>query len=695
MEEARQAAEQLRDLGPLLDKQDGLERQREAAKVEIRRGEELARQLENARKISQRCLENIDACERAIAALETLRPEAGLLDQRQEHLAMLQDRRARQSERRKRLEKIALEQRELVTTREKASANQTRLEENIRRVRANQAVAEELPTLEETCREIEGTLKLIEARRDQHQRSSEASVGGNCPFLREPCLNIQRKGISSLSSYFDQLIAKEEEALESAHGQLAIVVQRRDHAREVRKYFDRLELYEQQLVIAVEQKTGAEKRLAALTAEQRDIEDFERAGPSAGDVAEAQKLFKKSDDADKKLRELEPRRTELTRLRAQQAESVDEAQLLERELASVEPAQIALPQIESELATLGDQRPLQARLQHLAGSRASYQTDVTTKEQQVKSLLDGLVKMEQQLAPYAQLENEIAALRRDLEESQSGYQQYLRYEKLAEQLPRREEEFKQAAIDARNAEEALQRVQNAYRDCRATFDEDALRQAEQDCSELKDEDRKKQAELHYLLKESQKLEAEISRVEAMQAAARGRAPEFAAVEDLEQMLAHFRDIIKEAGPFIMKALLREISTRANRIFGEIMGDLSAEIAWTNEYEIVLKKNGQERSFAQLSGGEQMSAALAVRLALLRHLSRLDIAFFDEPTQNMDGERRGNLAEQIRRVRGFDQLIVISHDDTFEQGLDSVIHLEKRDGKTVLAEDDMLIPAGTP
>ncbi|HEX8035952.1 MAG TPA: hypothetical protein VF510_19000, partial [Ktedonobacterales bacterium] len=99
-----------------------------------------------------------------------------------------------------------------------------------------------------------------------------------------------------------------------------------------------------------------------------------------------------------------------------------------------------------------------------------------------------------------------------------------------------------------------------------------------------------------------------------------------------------------------------------------------------------------RTFAQLSGGEQMSAALAVRLALLRSLTRLDIAFFDEPTQNMDDERRGNLADQIRRVRGFDQLIVISHDDTFEQGLDSVIHLEKRNGETMLVEADALVSA---
>ena len=158
------------------------------------------------------------------------------------------------------------------------------------------------------------------------------------------------------------------------------------------------------------------------------------------------------------------------------------------------------------------------------------------------------------------------------------------------------------------------------------------------------------------------------------------------------MLKQFRDIIKEAGPNILRAQLHAISREANRIFGEILGDRSAELSWEADYEIVLRRDGRERTFAQLSGGEQMSAALAVRLALLRRLSRLDIAFFDEPTQNMDGERRGNLAEQIRRVHGFDQLLVISHDDTFEQGLDGVIHLEKRNGQTVIAENETLIPA---
>ena len=70
----------------------------------------------------------------------------------------------------------------------------------------------------------------------------------------------------------------------------------------------------------------------------------------------------------------------------------------------------------------------------------------------------------------------------------------------------------------------------------------------------------------------------------------------------------------------------------------------------------------------------MAAALAVRLALLRDLLNLDIAFFDEPTQHLDAERRENLAQQILAVRGFSQLVVISHDDTFERHIDNIIRV---------------------
>ena len=61
--------------------------------------------------------------------------------------------------------------------------------------------------------------------------------------------------MSSLSNYFDQLIAKEDQALQRTRDQLAQMEQRRDQAREVRKYYDKLDLYQQQLASATEQRT--------------------------------------------------------------------------------------------------------------------------------------------------------------------------------------------------------------------------------------------------------------------------------------------------------------------------------------------------------------------------------------------------------------------------------------------------------
>lgn len=85
------------------------------------------------------------------------------------------------------------------------------------------------------------------------------------------------------------------------------------------------------------------------------------------------------------------------------------------------------------------------------------------------------------------------------------------------------------------------------------------------------------------------------------------------------------------------------------------------------------------TFRQLSGGEQMSAALAVRLALLKQMTGIDVAFFDEPTSNMDGERHDNLADQMMNIRGFSQLFVISHDDTFERSTQNIIRITKDNG----------------
>jgi exonuclease SbcC len=147
----------------------------------------------------------------------------------------------------------------------------------------------------------------------------------------------------------------------------------------------------------------------------------------------------------------------------------------------------------------------------------------------------------------------------------------------------------------------------------------------------------------------------------------------------QALLGRLRQVLRDAGPKVTQALVVAISQQAARLYADIMADHTARLQWTEDYEILLTTGGRERTFQQLSGGEQMASALAVRLALLREVSDIDVAFFDEPTANLDDQRRDNLAEQILHVKGLSQLFVISHDDTFERDTDHVIRVVKEHG----------------
>ncbi|MEW5821406.1 MAG: SMC family ATPase [Cyanobacteriota bacterium] len=135
-----------------------------------------------------------------------------------------------------------------------------------------------------------------------------------------------------------------------------------------------------------------------------------------------------------------------------------------------------------------------------------------------------------------------------------------------------------------------------------------------------------------------------------------------------------RDIFKACGPLIARFYIQNIAIEANNLYQEIIQKQTQSLDWGLDYEITIEENGLIRPFNNLSGGEQMAAALAIRLSLLKELSDINIAFFDEPTTNMDEIRRSNLAEQIKNITAFDQLFIISHDDTFERDIDNVIRL---------------------
>jgi exonuclease SbcC len=185
----------------------------------------------------------------------------------------------------------------------------------------------------------------------------------------------------------------------------------------------------------------------------------------------------------------------------------------------------------------------------------------------------------------------------------------------------------------------------------------------------------------HLREQHEKLSTQLAHLNEVRAAMLTEIAAHDKLTNLRGTTEFIRDTLQKAAPFITEAYLHSISVEANQLFREISGRYDMTLKWSNDYEITLEERGYERPYANLSGGEQMTAALAVRLALLREFSdHLSLAFFDEPTTNMDEDRRKNLAQQIGRVTGFKQLFVISHDDSFENFTDQVVTLGNREAE---------------
>ena len=268
----------------------------------------------------------------------------------------------------------------------------------------------------------------------------------------------------------------------------------------------------------------------------------------------------------------------------------------------------------------------------------------------------------------------LAEARSALGENAEAHTRFLQHEVVAGQLQARAAELESARQAAVQAEAATGAAEAELAAARAQFDPKALDKARQTrdaalglARQLAERSVRMQADEERLTSDVQALRQVRVDLEAAQAG-------IARVTRLEDRTEFIRRLLRDAGPRVTEVLLASVSDSADEIYSDIMGAPGGRLRWAADYDIVLGRSGLERRFGQLSGGEQMAAALAVRLALLRDLLNLDIAFFDEPTQHLDAERRENLAQQILAVRGFSQLVVISHDDTFERHIDNIIRV---------------------
>lgn len=330
----------------------------------------------------------------------------------------------------------------------------------------------------------------------------------------------------------------------------------------------------------------------------------------------------------------------------------------------------------------------------LTGNEREVQQRVGKLKEKLKALEDKQVELlqveaagrelEDALSNYPELDERLKAVQQSMENNREAYDTCMKYQVEAGKINGLENEHADMILHMEGENAAIAAGRQKLDALAPLFSPDLLQDAEKNteslgrdvtaCEGAITERRKDLKEYSLKLASMDKIKLEIEDLNT----------QIARYGAVKSMLEYIRSVLNRAGEQVAAVYREQLAKEANRLYRDISKE-NVTLEWKNDYEVILldmlSGKQRQRCFRQLSGGEQMTAALALRLSFLKQLSGMGLGFFDEPATNLDGERRSNLVQVIPQVTGsFDQLFVISHDDSFDAMTENIIQLKKDNGE---------------
>jgi exonuclease SbcC len=390
--------------------------------------------------------------------------------------------------------------------------------------------------------------------------------------------------------------------------------------------------------------------------------------------SEVEKQYRESREAERILSQAEVLSVEMSEVsKAGEVKKNERDELVSR-IASLGDIEAQLVEEEDRLKSLGDPRGRARALSQIIAHEDEWKREAEKAQRKATEVGETLEKMNMELNCYASLDPDIASVNRIRTESERDYQAFIANEKIAATVASREQEVATLTSEIDETDQALSLALDELNGFERLYNAEQHRRAQSEFDSWRERLTQLATQLEHTRVHYERIQTQLVQLNEVREKMRELIADRERVLRLREAADFIRDILQKAAPYITESYLFSISNEANQLFREITGRYDVTLRWTKDYEITLEEEGRERPFHSLSGGEQMAAALAVRLALLKELSEINLAFFDEPTTNMDEERRRNLAQQIGRIKDFQQLFVISHDDSFEGYTDQIISL---------------------
>lgn len=369
---------------------------------------------------------------------------------------------------------------------------------------------------------------------------------------------------------------------------------------------------------------------------------------------------------------------------------LDDRQQVQQQLAELETSLVTLqtqlqnePHLRQQLAIavsnleqLGDPRGRTRLLQQELLTQPALETQADGLRASLGGAEATIAQLEAQLATYADLPDQKQTQQALREQHRQAYEEYLAYRELANTRRERAQQVQEANQELEALQQQLQATTQERDRLLLEFDPVNFQVVQAEYQQANQLQAGLSARLPELNKYLQDLEQQLARLQQVAEKRTQATIDLKQKQKLGRFIKFARETYKKAGPRITERYVQTISREADRLFRELLNRPNVALEWNRDYEIQVQEGANSRRFVNLSGGEQMCAALAVRLALLKVLADIDIAFFDEPTTNMDRPRREHLADAIANIKTFRQLFVISHDDTFEKVTENVIIVER-------------------
>ncbi|MBU5613702.1 AAA family ATPase [Geomonas azotofigens] len=573
----------------------------------------------------------------------------------------------------------------------------SRIEEIDRQIRERESVlagtaplkaeAEQLAARQARLEQIQTRRSELAGRRHSLVEGRDKIGAGACPFFQEPCQNLQGADPAGL---FEVRIAALDDEIAGLDGEAVELAAQVGSAQQAARELAGMEQVALELTKAGRERTKQEEEFGrnyaqiAVPALRAPLEEWlataciGTVSLSSLPVAELDLAAAPQQRRDALAQTTDAWQRVITTLETALEERVklasEPVQECARKLAELSARGEVLEQKERELAAAQERTALreQSVARH-SGRLAALVTEVGARKAEI--------------AAFADVERGVKDAEEEMVRFQPARDSYIANQKSAEELGKRQEmlEKYQARLQEVKASLAAKQAElgGLVADYRAEQHEAVKNEREQ----LVMTATRLTSELGAIAEGVTRLEGETAALRAVAAEIQQKLSAIDKLKEQADLVKFLRNqVFKNVSAQLSERFREEISFRADRIYRSIC-ESDEELLWGDNYQIVLKDmvDGamRERSDDQLSGGQMMSAVVALRLALLQTIGAR-IAFFDEPTSNLDAERRENLAKAFRAIdvgqeevteHWYDQLFLVSHDLSFTEITDQTIQLD--------------------